>query len=791
MTADINDIKPIKRCVFAILAFAVSLLLTGQTLVGATEGSFSVSPSGGATYIIPIKSADGYSDFSPRISLTYNSQSGNSVMGVGWSLSGLSAISAVGHSLYYDGTTLSGVSATSDDAYSLDGMRLLRINGQNAKKGTEYTTEEDTWSRIVIDSAFSSTPKSFLVKHPDGTTYRYGSTTLAIQRYPNINSTAAIGWMLDYAEDADSNYIEYSYMLGAGRIPIISEIRYGGNKKAGVPYKCSIKFNYESRTDTVITSFRQQTYRLTKRLSSIVCKYQDNEVRRYTLDYDNSSYYSHLVSVKEYGTDGSSFPATTFEWNDLPSPADLPSVSNVSVSSSFFSPAYSMFYTSGDVDNDGISEIICIEPHTDNSKVYVYRKQGNTFVGESTPYNVYGNYWQSGKKSFHYWNMMGRLQGGTVAHLGTGQSNSIVVPILRRDIDGKFNGTLVWQREEEDDFGRIVKVLNGKARETRTYNNNSQLVASETFLNTNGVYAFPLFNHDYTYNTKGLLTSKDQVSFTYDDYNRLSAQANNFTHTTQQYVYDDKGNISLVGAQQDITYDDYILESVTNPKSRVWGTSTQDIYYNGNNQPYLIAQSDTVAIFDYDADWNRLVMAEYTGRQPDDFITDDGEVCINQPEQTDYDFVRIYLNDHIEAYIANGCEPVYYYYIGGTPETAPAVAVITDNGYDISYIYRDNQGSIIELLHTNGSYDDYIYDPWGRPCDAVGKPLANGYRTGSPFIRGYLSQEYYAEFGLLNLNARMSTPCGTSLAISLASIHTYMVTITHAGMWIRMESSLG
>ena len=226
------------KVVTFLIAFTLSLLVNAQNLVGSTAGAFSVSPSGGATYTIPIKSADGYSDFSPQISLTYNSQSGNSVMGGGWSLSGLSAISAVGHSLYYDGTTLSGVSATSDDAYSLDGMRLLCINGQNAKKGTEYTTEEDAWSRIVIDSAFSSTPKSFLVKHPDGTTYRYGSTPLAIQRYPNINSTAAIGWMLDYAEDADSNYIEYSYMLN-GRMPIISEIRYGGNKKAGVPYKCS------------------------------------------------------------------------------------------------------------------------------------------------------------------------------------------------------------------------------------------------------------------------------------------------------------------------------------------------------------------------------------------------------------------------------------------------------------------------------------------------------------------------------------------------------------------------
>jgi len=53
---------------------------------------------------------------------------------------------------------------------------------------------------------------------------------------------------------------------------------------------------------------------------------------------------------------------------------------------------------------------------------------------------------------------------------------------------------------------------------------------------------------------------------------------------------------------------------------------------------------------------------------------------------------------------------------------------------------------------------DY-YDPWGRPCSSDGTPYANGYvPSEKQFIRGYLSQEYYAEFGLLNLNARLYNP---------------------------------
>ena len=59
---------------------------------GTTEGEFQVNGNGGANYTIPIEVPPGRNGIEPQLSLQYNSQQGNGLLGVGWSLTGLSAI---------------------------------------------------------------------------------------------------------------------------------------------------------------------------------------------------------------------------------------------------------------------------------------------------------------------------------------------------------------------------------------------------------------------------------------------------------------------------------------------------------------------------------------------------------------------------------------------------------------------------------------------------------------------------------------------------------------------------
>ena len=269
-----------KQLLLLALYWTISTVCMAQDAIGTTEGEFSVSPIGSAVYNIPIQARDGYSSFSPHLSLTYNSSDDNNIVGYGWGITGLSSISATPHTPYFDGSDLKGISVSSTDAYSLDGIRLLWKSGTNGKKNSKYVTEEDQYCLISIDSAFSTTPKSFVVKKPDGTTMRYGSTSTSIYRYPNTSSTKAYGWLLDYAEDKDGNYINYIYTY-YNKIPYLTRIDYGGNKNTGRTAYCSITLSYENRPDTIVTRVMTQKFYYTKRLASVTCKYNNFIYRRY------------------------------------------------------------------------------------------------------------------------------------------------------------------------------------------------------------------------------------------------------------------------------------------------------------------------------------------------------------------------------------------------------------------------------------------------------------------------------------------------------------------------------
>ena len=146
-----------------------------STPVGTTAGTFDVSPqSGAANYTVPIIVPPGTNNMAPNISVQYSSLAGNGLLGYGWSLSSLSAITRVGQNLYddYSSTT---VDFSSNDKFTLDGIRLVCVSGTYGVSGAEYRTEKETFSKIIANS-----DNSFTVYTKKGMIIRYGYTGITI-----------------------------------------------------------------------------------------------------------------------------------------------------------------------------------------------------------------------------------------------------------------------------------------------------------------------------------------------------------------------------------------------------------------------------------------------------------------------------------------------------------------------------------------------------------------------------------------------------------------------------------
>ena len=72
-------------------------------IAGAVQGAFSVSSTGEATYSIPLILPPGAAGMAPSLGVAYSSASGEGMLGRGFSLSGLSAITRCARSMAQDG----------------------------------------------------------------------------------------------------------------------------------------------------------------------------------------------------------------------------------------------------------------------------------------------------------------------------------------------------------------------------------------------------------------------------------------------------------------------------------------------------------------------------------------------------------------------------------------------------------------------------------------------------------------------------------------------------------------
>jgi hypothetical protein len=269
------------RCVFLAYLFC-GAAMAQTTVPGKIPGEFAVSPSGAATYRIPIEVPPGVAGMQPQLALSYNSQAGNGIMGMGWSIEGLSAITRCPKTPATDGVRGS-VNFNTEDRFCLDGQRLINVAGAYGAAGSEYRTELESFSRITAHGAAAGSaangPERFTVQTKAGLTLEYGAT--ADSRIEAQGRSVVRVWALNRTIDVKGNAIDYGYTEdNANGQYLIDTVSYAGNQ---------VKFAYEDRPDRFVGYQLGTRVSQTRRLQHVSTLVAGEVMRRWTVEYSQNA----------------------------------------------------------------------------------------------------------------------------------------------------------------------------------------------------------------------------------------------------------------------------------------------------------------------------------------------------------------------------------------------------------------------------------------------------------------------------------------------------------------------
>ena len=390
-------------------ATSVNDLPSHDATVGTMAGQAGTD-GGAATYTIPIVVPPGRAGMQPSLSLNYNSRSGNGVMGVGWTISGLSSIHRCPQTPEQDSQTL-GVSYTSNDRLCLDGQRLVAVTGTYGSSGAEYRTEVDSYARSTqTGGGLTGTATCFRVEQKDGRILHYGAVTngsptptscAASSANSRVSPTGAAGtlsWLVERIEDRVGNNQLYSYVnYGNGEV-LLQSVQYTGFTPTSTAGDRKATFLYTTRTsapagcatdstkcatDTASSYLAGGLTMQTKALLSITTAIGTTTVRTYTPTYAAAAYSGRLLmtNMQECATNAGTtacHPQTHFVYNDDPinTPTNFPLTSltgflpGVTPDPTITGSPY-ITATVGDIDGDGTREVAAAATTSTGTKLYL------------------------------------------------------------------------------------------------------------------------------------------------------------------------------------------------------------------------------------------------------------------------------------------------------------------------------------------------------------------------------------------------------------------------------------
>jgi len=197
--------------------------LQASTAVGGLAGTLSISQSGSPRYVIPLNVPEGPGGLRPDLGLVYNGSNRNGLLGVGWTLSGMSSITRCSQSLGFGYSKGLAVGLTNEDRLCFNGKRLQKSSGSSYwADDAEYRTHFEEFT--LIKAKGSPADRWFEARLKDG----------RIMEFRPIKAEgAAMGknlqWVNTSIRDRFGNEIVITYNASNGEV-YPDYITYGANR---------------------------------------------------------------------------------------------------------------------------------------------------------------------------------------------------------------------------------------------------------------------------------------------------------------------------------------------------------------------------------------------------------------------------------------------------------------------------------------------------------------------------------------------------------------------------------
>ena len=269
------------------------------SLMGIGENVEPNLSMGLMTYRVPIVVPEGYPGTTPTLALTYDSGSGNGLLGIGWTLPtpSIERMTARGLPHY-----------TESDTFVADGgQELVRIPDTD---GVYRARFEGSFVRYTwVDEEGDGAEGYFIAEYPDGRVGYFGATADGESveaarvtgsggtfRYHLVDMLDVLGHVTHYEYEDDGGFAELS------RISYVFD---------GDEARYEVRFTYEERPDVLSDARPGVMLERSERMDGASVLVDGETLRRYVFNYESASAsggLSRLSKVRWFGADDGEYP---------------------------------------------------------------------------------------------------------------------------------------------------------------------------------------------------------------------------------------------------------------------------------------------------------------------------------------------------------------------------------------------------------------------------------------------------------------------------------------------------